>query len=103
VSARLINGRRKTGGMLLCKGELLTYTSNIMGKRIDLEKTQILEVLGNGLELILTPQDDNAIALRIGSEDGGRQLGVRQHEDDPNTLVIYLKDSDTGRPRFTVI
>lgn len=71
-----------------------------MGKKIDLEKTQVIEAHGNGLVLTLTLEGNNRILARVESEEGGRQIGVKPHEEDGKTLVFYLKE--TG-PRFTVI
>lgn|GEM_PF-5478537 len=85
--------------MLIIKGYAILIA---MAKRINLEKVILLELLGNGLELTLTLQDDNAIAIKVASEAGGQQVGVKQHEDNPNTMVIYLKD-DNPKGRFTVI
>lgn len=71
-----------------------------MGKRLDLEKEQILEIHGNDMVLTLTLEDHDKLCARIESAEGGRLIGIRPHEEDNQTIVFYLKDAG---PRFRVI
>ena len=77
-----------------------------MAKRLNLDKVQLVELLSNGLELTITPEGDNAIAISMASAEGGQHIGVKQHEDDPNILVIYLKEAKkevSKRTGFSIV
>ncbi len=71
-----------------------------MGQRLDLDEQQILEIHGNEMVLTLTLEDHDKICARIESAEGDRQIGIKPHPEDSQTLVFYLKDAG---PKFRVI
>ncbi|MGL4524516.1 MAG: hypothetical protein ACRCVN_03200 [Spirochaetia bacterium] len=71
-----------------------------MGRKIDLDDEQVVELHGNAMVLTITIEEGNEIHARIESEEGGQAIGVKQHPEDGQTMVFYLKNPG---PRFRIV
>lgn len=74
-----------------------------MAKRIDLKKSHLVEITGNGLILEVTEDEENRILVRVESEDGGRRIIIKQHEEDARCIVYSLDRPQGGRPNLTLV
>ncbi len=66
---------------------------------IDLDRKEVIEVSGNGIIVKLTKSEEG-IYLNFVSEEGGRVIRVKPHEEDQKTLVLSL---DKKKPTFSVV
>jgi hypothetical protein len=64
-----------------------------MSKSINLEHEEIVEIHANGMILTLTTEGPTRIAVRVESEDGGEQIGIKPHEEESQSVVFYRKDT----------
>jgi len=73
-----------------------------MAKRIDLEKSGLVEIVGKGLILELTTDDKDRILIRAESEAGGHRIRIKVHEDSPGILTYSLGEV-LGGPKFSIV
>jgi hypothetical protein len=73
-----------------------------MAKRIDLDKTGLVEIVGKGLILELTTDDQNRILIRAESEEGGHRIRIKAHEDNPG-IITYSLGEVLGGPKFSIV
>jgi len=73
-----------------------------MAKRIDLDKAGMVELVGKGLILNLTTDDQDRILIRAESEAGGYRIKIKVHEDDPG-VITYSLGEVIGRPHLSIV
>lgn len=73
-----------------------------MAKRINLDKVKLVEIAGSGLVLEVLQDDQNRVLVRVESEEGGRRIIVKAHEED-SRCIVYSLDQPTQTPRFTLV
>ena len=73
-----------------------------MAKRIDLDKTELVEISGKGLMLELTVDDQGRILIRAESEAGGYRIKIKVHEDDPG-VITYALGEVLGGPNLSLV
>ena len=73
-----------------------------MARRIDLEKTGLAKITGQGLQLEVTADDKGRILVRVESELGGRRILIKQHEDDPR-CIVYSLDQPVDGPHLSLV
>lgn len=73
-----------------------------MAKRIDLDKSKLVEIVGKGLILNLTTDDQGRILIRAESEAGGYRIKIKVHEDDPGVITYSLGEA-IGGPRLSIV
>lgn len=67
---------------------------------IDLNKKEVIEVKANGMIIQLTAIEDDTIYVNFESEEGGRTIRIKPHEEDKKTLVFSI---DKKKPTFSVV
>jgi hypothetical protein len=73
-----------------------------MAKRIDLEKSGLVEIAGKGLILELTADEKGRILIRAESEAGGHRIRIKVHEDDPG-IITYSLGEVLGGPNLSIV
>lgn len=73
-----------------------------MAKRIDLDKTELVEINGKGLILNITTDDQERILIRAESEEGGYRIKIKVHEDDPG-IITYTLGEVLGGPNLSIV
>ncbi len=73
-----------------------------MAKRVALEKVDTVEVVGKGLMLEVSQDERGRILARVESEEGGRRILIKQHEEDARCIVFYI-DEPGGGPKLTLV
>ncbi len=73
-----------------------------MAKRIDLDKTGLVEIRGKGLILNVTTDDQERILIRAESEEGGYRIRIKVHEDDPG-IITYTLGEVLGGPNLSIV
>ena len=73
-----------------------------MAKRIDLDKTGLVEIIGKGLILNITTDDQERILIRAESEEGGYRIRIKVHEDDPG-IITYTLGEVLGGPNLSIV
>ena len=73
-----------------------------MARRIDLDKTELVEISGKGLMLELTVDDQDRILIRAESEAGGYRIKIKVHEDDPG-VITYSLGEVIGGPNLSLV
>ncbi|MCG8453607.1 MAG: hypothetical protein MI717_10550 [Spirochaetales bacterium] len=73
-----------------------------MAKRIDLDHVELVEVAGSGLVLEISEDERGRVLVRVESEDGGRRILIKQHEDDAR-CIVYSLDTPAGGPKLTLV
>lgn len=61
-----------------------------MAKRIDLNKAELIKIVGNGMILDVRTDNDGRILVRVESEMGGRQIIIKQHEEDARCIAYEI-------------
>lgn len=63
-----------------------------MGKKINIEKSQIIEIEGYEMVLTITKEEStNRLLATIESQSGGSQITIGQHEELPNTIFFGVE------------
>lgn len=73
-----------------------------MAKRIDIDKAGLVEIVGKGLILNLTTDDQGRILIRAESEAGGYRIKIKVHEDDPG-VITYSLGEVIGGPQLSIV
>jgi hypothetical protein len=73
-----------------------------VAKRLDLEKTEQVEITGSGLILDITQDERGRILVRVESEIGGRRILIKQHEEDAR-CIVYSLDAPLEGPKLTLV
>ncbi|MCD6343400.1 MAG: hypothetical protein J7L76_06405 [Spirochaetaceae bacterium] len=73
-----------------------------MAKRIDIDKAGLVEIVGKGLILNLTTDDQDRILIRAESEAGGYRIKIKVHEDDPG-VITYALGEVIGGPQLSIV
>ena len=73
-----------------------------MAKSIDLDKAGLVEIAGAGLLLEITEDERGRVLVRVESEDGGRRIIIKQHEEDAR-CIVYSLDVPAGGPNLTLV
>ncbi len=73
-----------------------------MAKRIDLNRTELVEVEGAGLILEITEDEHGRLLVRVESEEGDRRIIIKQHEEEARCIVFAL-DRPAGGPSLTLV
>lgn len=71
-----------------------------MARSINLEKAELVEINGGGLILEVSRDQEGRILARVESEEGGRRILIKQHEEDSRTIVFSL---DKPGPNLTLV
>ena len=61
-----------------------------MGRAIDIDKTEIVEVHGAELILTITKDEDDRMLVHVESDAGGGTIRITQHEEDSKRGDITL-------------
>ncbi len=72
-----------------------------MGKSINIDKAEIVEIHGTGLILTVTKDEEERMLVRVESEEGGGVIRIGQHKEDSKTIVFSL-EGPTG-PTLKVV
>lgn len=73
-----------------------------MAKRIDLDKAKLVEVTGSGLILEISQAPEGQVLVRVESQDGGRRIIIKQHEEDSRCIVYSVQGLVNG-PNLTLV
>ena len=73
-----------------------------MARSIDLDKAGQLEIHGSGLILDVTQDELGRVLVRVESDEGGRRILIKQHEEDAR-CIVYSLDTPTGGPNLTLV
>ena len=73
-----------------------------MAKRIDLDKVNLVEVTGSGLILEISKDAEGQVLVRVESQDGGRRIIIKQHEEDSRCIVYSVHGLANG-PNLTLV
>ena len=73
-----------------------------MAKRINLDKVDLVEVVGSGLIFEISHDQEGRVLVRVESEDGGRRIIIKQHEDDSRCIVYSIEGPVSG-PNLTLV
>lgn len=73
-----------------------------MAKHIDLDRTELVEVQGNGLILEVSKGDEGQLLVRVESEEGNRRIGIKPHDEDARVIVFTLGPSLEG-PNLSLV
>jgi len=66
-----------------------------MGRAIDIDKTEVVEIHGADLILTVTKDEQDRMLVHVESDEGGSTIRISQHEEDKKTIVFTL-DRPTG-------
>jgi hypothetical protein len=61
-----------------------------MGRSLDIDKTEIIEVHGADLILTITKDEQERMLVHVESDEGGGTIRISQHEEDSKTIVFAL-------------
>ena len=61
-----------------------------MGRSLDINKTEIIEVNGADLILTITKDEQERMLVHVESDEGGGTIRISQHEEDSKTIVFAL-------------
>jgi len=67
-----------------------------MAKQINLDKSGLVEIVGKGLILELTTDEQERILIRAESKAGGHQIRIKMHEDNPGIVTYSLGEVIDG-------
>ena len=73
-----------------------------MAKRINLDKVNLVEVVGSGLIFEISHDQEGRVLVRVESEDGGRRIIIKQHEDD-SRCIVYSIEGPVNGPNLTLV
>ncbi|KGM43562.1 hypothetical protein S1OALGB6SA_81 [Olavius algarvensis spirochete endosymbiont] len=63
-----------------------------MRNKINLDRTQLATICGKGIILHVLTDEKDRVLIRAESEDGGRRIRVRLHENYPGVIVYSLDE-----------
>jgi len=66
-----------------------------MRKKINLDRTRLAMIRGKGMILNVLTDEKERILIRAESEDGGRRIRIRLHENYPG-VITYSLDEPIG-------
>lgn len=74
-----------------------------MGRAIDIDKTEIVEVHGADLILTVTKDAHDRMLVHVESDEGGGTIRITQHEEDNKTIVFALDQPQPSGPSLTLV
>jgi hypothetical protein len=74
-----------------------------MGRAIDIDKTEIVEVHGAELILTITKDEDDRMLVHVESDAGGGTIRITQHEEDSKTIVFALDRPAPSGPSLKLV
>lgn len=74
-----------------------------MGKAIDIDKTEIIEVHGADLILTITKDPQERMLVHVESDEGGGTIRISQHEENNKTIVFALDRPQPSGPSLTLV
>ena len=74
-----------------------------MGKAIDINKTEVIEVHGADLILTITKDNLERMLVHVESDEGGGTIRITQHEEDNKTIVFALDRPRPAGPSLTLV
>ena len=66
-----------------------------MRKKINLDRVRLATICGKGITLNLLTDEKERILIRAESEDGGRRIRIKLHENYPG-VITYSLDEPVG-------
>ncbi len=73
-----------------------------MAKQINLDKAELVEIVGSGLILEVSKDHMDRLLVRVESEEGGGRIIIKQHEEDAR-CIVYSLDTTPQKPTLTVV
>ncbi len=74
-----------------------------MAKQINLDKAELVEILGSGLILEISKDEQERVLVRVESEEGGRRILIKQHEEDARCIVYSLDTPSPQKPALSLV
>ncbi len=68
-----------------------------MGRAINIDKTEVVEVYGADLILTITKDEQERMLVHVESDEGGGTIRITQHEEDGKTIVFALDRPEPPR------
>ncbi len=74
-----------------------------MARSLNIDKTELIEVLGGDLILTITKDEDDRMLVHVESEEGGGTIRISQHEEDGKTIVFALDRPQPSGPSLKLV
>ncbi len=74
-----------------------------MGRSLDIDKTELIEIHGGDLILTVTKDEDERMLVHVESEEGGGTIHITQHEEDGKTIVFALERPVPSGPSLRLV
>lgn len=74
-----------------------------MGRAINIDKAEIVEVHGADLILTITKDEEERMLVHVESDAGGGTIRITQHEENSKTIVFSLDRPEPSGPSLTLV
>jgi len=75
-----------------------------MKRKINLDKARFVTIHGKGLILHVIADEKERVLIRAESEDGGRRIRIKFHEDYPGVITYSLdKPIEPKKPHLELV
>jgi hypothetical protein len=74
-----------------------------MGRSLDIDKTELIEIHGGDLILTVTKDENDRMLVHVESEEGGGTIHITQHEEDGKTIVFALDRPAPPKPGLRLV